>query len=313
MNAGNGITVAICSYNAAGMLTGLVQALQEQSCRIPVEILVVDNNSTDDTRMIVNSLPVREGMSLRYVFEKKQGIPYARNRAIDEALKNDYLAFIDADEMPEPGWLAAAVDALSSEDADCVGGKIRVKLPNREVPAWLTRQLLAFLGELDHGEQALWVADRSTPVWSGNVAYKTRLFSTGLRFDVRYNRSGKGVGGGSDGIMFRKLLEQDVRIRYRPDMIINHLVESEKIKRSYFVRLHYAAGKKSGEYQMLTYKRSLFGVSPFMIRQLLLQIWKTLSMGIRRDPDVIRQAMNASYAAGTLTGRVRSWKASSTD
>ena len=190
MNAGNGITVAICSYNAAGMLTGLVQALQEQSCRIPVEILVVDNNSTDDTRMIVNSLPVREGMSLRYVFEKKQGIPYARNRAIDESLKNDYLAFIDADEMPEPGWLAAAVDALSSEDADCVGGKIRVKLPNREVPAWLTRQLLAFLGELDHGEQALWVADRSTPVWSGNVAYKTRLFSTGLRFDVRYNRSG---------------------------------------------------------------------------------------------------------------------------
>ena len=96
-------------------------------------------------------------------------------------------------------------------------------------------------------------------------------------------------------------------------MIINHLVESEKIKRSYFVRLHYAAGKKSGEYQMLTYKRSLFGVSPFMIRQLLLQIWKTLSMGIRSDPDVIRQAMNASYAAGTLTGRVRSWKASSTD
>jgi glycosyltransferase involved in cell wall biosynthesis len=308
INTSSRVTVAVCSYNSATTLTGLVQALQNQSCSIPVEILVVDNNSTDETRQLVNDLSAREGASLRYVFESNQGIPYARNRAIEESLESDYLAFIDADEMPEPGWLAAAVDALLNEDAVCVGGKIHVKLPTGQSPVWLTQQLMAFLGQLDHGEKSFWVKDRSTPVWSGNVAYRTDLFSTGMRFDDRYNRSGKGVGGGSDGIMFRQLLEQAVRIRYRPDMVINHLVEDEKLKRSYFIRLHYVAGRKFGEYQMSTQKKSLFGVGPFMIRQLLVQTGKALVMLLRRDPDAVRQAMNASYAVGTLTGRFRSWK-----
>jgi hypothetical protein len=167
---------------------------------------------------------------------------------------------------------------------------------------------MGFLGRLDHGDQAFWITDLSTPIWSGNVAYKTDIFLSGLRFDVRYNRSGKGVGGGSDAIMFRKLLEHRARIRYRPDMVIDHLVEKEKLKRSYFIRLHYAAGIKYGEYQMSTYKKSLFGIAPFMIRQLLSQALKTIFMVFRRDPEVIRQVMNASYAAGTLTGRIRNWK-----
>ena len=308
MNTNYKVTVAVCSYNSASTLTGLVQTLQNQSCSIPVEILIVDNNSRDETRQLVNDLSAREGVSLRYVFESCQGIPYARNRAIEESLGSDYLAFIDADEMPDPGWLAAAVDALSDEDADCVGGEIRVRLPSQRSPAWLTEQLTGFLGRLNHGNIPFWVKDQSTPVWSGNVAYKTSIFSTGLRFDVRYNRSGKGIGGGSDGIMFRKLLEQGVKIRYRPDMIINHYVEEEKLKRSYFIRLHYVAGKKFGEFQILTYKRSLFGISPFMLRQLFVQASRAMVMVFRRDPDAVRQAMNASYAAGTLTGRIRSWK-----
>ena len=303
------VTVAICSYNSASTLKSLVLELQNQSCSIPVDILVVDNNSTDGTRQLVNDLSVREGVSLRYVFESCKGIPYARNRAIAESLGSDYLAFIDADEMPETGWLAAAVDALSNEKADCVGGEIRVRLPFTPPPTWLTEQLSGFLGKLNHGSAAFWIRDASTPVWSGNIAYKTSIFSTGLRFDVRYNRSGKGVGGGSDAMMFRQLLAQGFKIRYRPDMIIYHLVEREKLKRSYFIRLHYVAGKKFGEFQMPTYKKSLFGIAPFMIRQLLVQIGKALLMVLRRDADALRQAMNASYAAGTLTGRIRSWKA----
>jgi glycosyltransferase involved in cell wall biosynthesis len=276
-----------------------------------MEILVVDNNSTDGTRELVNNLTVRVGVVLRYVHEPTVGIPYARNRAIEEALDGDYLAFIDADELPGPGWLAAAVDALMNEGADCVGGEIRVELPGVKSPGWLTEQLTCFLGRLDHGNTPFWITDQSTPVWSGNVAYKTCIFRGGQRFDIRYNRSGKGVGGGSDAIMFRELLAQGLRMRYRPDMIIYHLVEKEKLKRSYFIRLHYTAGKKFGEFQMPAYGRSLFGIAPFMIRQLLTQTGRAMAMIIRRDTETVRQVMNAAYAAGTITGRYRSWKAGS--
>ena len=300
-----GIMVAICSYNGAESLPGLIKALRAQYSPVTAEILVVDNNSTDNTSSVVASCASEDGLPLRYVFESSQGITYARNRAIEEARDNELLAFIDADELPEPGWLASAVDALQNEQADCVGGVIKVKYPGDGPPPWLTEELSGFLGQLNHGNTALWVKDKTTPVWSGNVAYRTEVFRDGLRFDSRYDRRGKGVGGGSDAIMFRALIDRKCRIRYRPDMIINHLVESEKLRRSYFLQLHYLAGRKFGEFEMQEYSRSLLGIPPFMLKQLAGQGYKYLKLQAARDKNSLRQAMNASYALGALVGRVR--------
>lgn len=299
------ITVAICSYNGARSLPDLIKALRMQYCPVAAEILVVDNNSTDDTGSVIAACARENGTPLRYVFEASQGITYARNRAIEEAVGNRFLAFIDADELPEPGWLASAVDALHNEQADCVGGVIKVKYPKNAPPAWLTDELSGFLGQLNHGDSAFWIKERSTPVWSGNIAYRTEVFRDGLRFDGRYDRHGKGVGGGSDAIMFRSLIDRKCRIRYRPDMIINHLVEPEKLRRRYFLRLHYLAGRKFGEFEMQGTAGGVFGIPPYMVMQLVRQIYKYLKMSIKRDQNKLRQAMNASYAFGALVGRVR--------
>lgn len=269
-----GITVSICSYNGAESLPGLIKELRAQYSPVTAEILVVDNNSTDDTGSVVASCAREDGIPLRYVFESRQGITYARNRAIEEARCNEFLAFIDADELPEPGWLASAVDALQNEKADCAGGVIKVKYPDKGAPRWMTDELSGFLGQLNHGNTALWITDKFTPVWSGNIAYRTEVFRDELRFDSRYDRRGKGVGGGSDAIMFRALIDRKFRIRYRPDMIINHLVEPEKLRRRYFLRLHYLTGRKFGEFEMQDTAGGLFGIPPHMVMQLVRQIYK---------------------------------------
>jgi glycosyltransferase involved in cell wall biosynthesis len=302
------ITVAICVYNGADRLAGLVHALRQQACPMSAEILIVDNNSTDKTQDIALSLIHGGSSPVRLVQETQQGIPFARNRAIEEALGSDHLAFIDIDELPGPTWLEAAVDALEREGAECVGGAIRVRFPSQEPPPWLQDDLLGFLGHVDHGDHAFWVESPDTPVWSGNVAYRTRVFANGLRFDTRYNRSRDQIGGGEDSVLLRRILKDRVRIRYRPDMLIEHFVDERRLTRRYFLRLHFAAGQKFGEYELSPAGRQLMGVPPYLIHQTGRQFLKTLRMLMTRDPGALRQAMNATHALGSIEGRLRRWR-----
>ncbi|MBW2661431.1 MAG: glycosyltransferase family 2 protein [Deltaproteobacteria bacterium] len=298
------VTVAVCTYNRAGRLPELINALRQQECQFPFEILVVDNNSTDNTQDVLRQLAHIDGPPLRFVSEMRQGIVHARNRCIEETRNSAFLAFIDDDELPGHSYLKVAVDALKNEGAECVGGEIRVKLPNDPGPPWLTDELLGFLGKVKHSKEAFWISERSTPVWSGNVAYKTALFRDGLRFDERYNRAGKRIGGGSDAIMFWKLLESKRRIRYRPDMWIEHLIDPEKIRCRYFLKLHFSRGRKFGQYETRNYSHTLIGVPPFMVRQTLQHLVKTIRMIVFRQPGMVRQAMNSAYAVGSIWGRL---------
>jgi glycosyltransferase involved in cell wall biosynthesis len=301
--------VAICTYNGGDRLGPLVTAVWQQAVALAalrVEILVVDNNSTDDTPAVVARLE-EEGVPVRRVQETRQGIPFARNRAVAEA-PGPYLAFIDDDELPGPDWLATALDALRDEGAQCVGGKIEVVLPGGKRPSWMIPEVEAFLGRIDHGDFPAWVTDTSMPIYSGNVAYNVASLGGQLNFDSRYNRAGTGIGGGSDGILFRQLVEAHARLRYRPEMVIEHHVGGEKVRRSYFLRLHFKGGVRHGAYQFPDYPRQVFGVPPFLVVQALRQAGKTLKMLARRDPYAFRQAMNLTFDLGCMVGCHRRWR-----
>ena len=299
-------TLAICTFNRAGRLPGLAEAMLAQESPIPFEVLFINNNSTDNTAEILEGL-AGEHDNIRFVTETEQGIVPARNRAIAEALENDYLLFMDDDQLPAAGWVAAGLDALMNEGADCVGGRIEVHFTPPGRPPWLEPELLGFLGALDNGPDAAWVSDESMPVWSGNVGYAMRYFrdNPDLRFDNRYNRAGHAIGGGSDHVMFDNLLSRHARIRYRPDMVVEHYVDGWKLKRGYFLRLHYRAGLRHGLHELPDYERTLFGIPPFLFSQLARQSLRTAAMQLTGRPGVIRQAMNAAHALGSVVGYAR--------
>lgn len=302
------LTAAFCTYNRAARLPGLVAALRAQECPIPFDILVVDNNSSDDTPEVLARLASQEGAVLRHVRESAQGIPYARNRAVEEclALGSDFMLFMDDDELPGPGLLAAAVDALDREEAEVAGGRVQIMFAPGQRPKWLEDELLGFLAEIDHGREPFWITDRSTPLWTANVAYRMEIFARDpdLRFDTRYNRLGHSVGGGSDAIIFRAMVDRGLRIRYRPDMVVEHYVDDWRLRRGYFLKLHFIAGRKHGQFQTGDYPSTILGVPPFMFRQALGHWLKTGAMWLGRRPGVLRQAMNGTNALGMIWGRI---------
>lgn len=302
------LTLAACTYNRANLLEPLITVLRQLECPIPFEVLIINNNSTDNTEEVLRDLQNRPGAPLRVVKETAQGIVPARNRAVEESLESEYLVFLDDDELPWPGFLNAAVDAFEREGAECVGGKVKVSFSPNERPGWLGDDLLGFLAEVDYGDEPFWIKDSSTPVWTANIAYRTSLFADGLRFDHRYSRKGKSVGGGEDVMMFEALLARGARIRYRPDMVVDHFIEEWRLKRNYFLKLHYSSGKKKGMFSPDKYERTVCGVPPFMVTQAAHHFGKTLGMAATRKPGTLRQAMNGTYAMGMVAGRFQRWR-----
>lgn len=298
------ITFAFCTYNRAARLEKLVTAMRTQICHIPFEVLAVNNNSQDNTLAVLQHLVEQSGAPLRFVTETVQGIVAARNRAIEETINSDILVFIDDDEIPLPGLLAAACHAILDESAQCVGGRVVMDFSHYPRPSWLGDDLLGFLAATDHGNEPFWIKDASTPIWTANIAYDMRLFRDDpkLRFDKRYDREGKGVGGGEDVIMFRELLDRNVRIKYTPNMVVLHDVETWRLHRSYFLKLHYCSGLRSARYGLVSYDRIVFGIPPFMIIQLIKHCMKTVKMYLSFNPSALRQAMNASFALGMIIG-----------
>lgn len=301
------LTFAFCTYNRADRLDRLVAAMRAQQCPVPFEILAINNNSADHTVRELERLAALPGPPLRWVTEPVQGIVAARNRGIAEALDSDILVYIDDDEMPLPGLIAAAADAILNEGAQCAGGRVEVDFTTVPRPRWLEDELLGFLAAVDHGPQSFWITGDSTPIWTANVAYDMRLFrdDASLRFDKRYDRVGNVTGGGSDAIMFRTLLERGVRIRYRPDMTVLHAVETWRLRRRYFLHLHYRGGLRRGQYQLPDYPNKVLGVPPFMVAQLLRHGAKAAAMALARQPGALRQAMNVTHAWGSLVGYAR--------
>lgn len=301
------LTVAFCTYKRADRLERLVVALRALTCPVPFEILAVNNNSPDDTLVVLEGLKNQPGAPLRVVTETAPGIVPARNRALAETLGCDILAFIDDDELPQPGFLDAVYDAIVNEGAECAGGRIEIDFSPSGRPNWLDDEIAGFLGRLDHGPDAFWIHDGHTPVWSGNIAYATSLFRDDptLRFDVRYNRAGRPMGGGEDQMMFQRLLARGTRLRYRPDMAIWHGVESWRLKRRYFLKLHYLAGLRKGLHDLPDYPCGPIGAPLFLIRQFFGHALKAFRLGLICAPGVLRQGMNATHALGLIMGYQR--------
>lgn len=104
-------TVAICTYNGESRLLQVLERLRHQldADQFNWEIIVVDNNSTDLTSEVVRKFQAiwPATHSLRYSFEPKQGLAYARQKAVEEATGN-IIGFLDDDNLPTNDWLAAA-------------------------------------------------------------------------------------------------------------------------------------------------------------------------------------------------------------
>lgn len=168
------VSVIIPCYNHAGGLPAAIQSVRAQGWP-GVEIIVVDDGSTDETQKLLHEL---RGSDLRCLRQQNQGPAAARNTGI-RAARGDWIAFLDADDYWLPGKLAAQFELLARHpDAGFSYGGLRLRASDgseREVKCdFSERQLLLVLLE---GSRLF----TTTVIVRRSGLKRTGLFHTGLR------------------------------------------------------------------------------------------------------------------------------------
>lgn len=238
------ITVAICTYNNADVLDLTLSSL----CGLAVpagleyEILVVDNNCTDNTSEVVEKYS-KLLTNLRVVNESKQGLSHARNRVLNEA-KGEIVSFIDDDVKVDPGWLAAVAEAFKKYDASLVGGKSYLIYPQgMKKPEWLSEKHEILLSSLDYGGEVL--VDTHKELYGLNFSVIREVSLSVGGFDPELGRIGKRLLSGEEKDLQERIIKQGGIAVYEPNAIVGHIVPPERLSKKWFLNRAYSGAISS--------------------------------------------------------------------
>lgn len=239
------ISVIICTYNRSHMLEKVLEDLQglNDSPHITWETLIVDNNSTDETKATVAKFVGYGKRNIRYIFEGRQGKSHALNTGI-KAAKGEMLAFTDDDVLIDPDWLLNIKKTFDEHDCVGIGGKIIPVIYDKK-PSWLNMDtdipFMNVLGSFDLGEEC---CELNTPTYGANMSFRKEVFiNHGLfRLDLGPIK-GNAMGRGEDTEISMRLLAQGEKLMYAPDAIVYHRVQKEKLKKKSFQKSYYNYGR----------------------------------------------------------------------
>ena len=292
------LDVVIPTYNRQQSLARTLGSLQK--ARVPngltVGITVVDNNSSDETRSVVESWR-QELSGVSYVFENKQGRSFALNAGIN-ATSGELIGFIDDDEEVEESWYESVYDAFTRGDVDFIGGPY---IPNWEVepPNWLPRKYCGVIGDIQAGDRIV-PFDESYPgiLMGGNAVLKREILNTVGLYMTSVSRKGKKLLAGEDEDMYQRLLKAGAKGLYLPHLKIFHHIPAERLTKSYFRRWCFWRGVSSGvlDRQQPADVRYLFGVPRYL--------YGAAARGMFSNVASVFSSTDASYR---FTNELASW------
>lgn len=304
-------TVIVCTYRrAANLPVCLGQLARQRGVESRQwEVLVVDNNSPDDTRQVVERLAAELPIRVRYAFEPEQGLNYARNHGV-RASQSTYFCFVDDDILVSEDWLAALFKAFERNDADAVGGRIHLD-PAVKLPKWIRPEadMLGFLGHQDFGDEPFRMDGHTRYPFGGNMAFNRRVVERIGYFNPKLGRKGEGrkrseLFKGAETDYFHRLAAAgNACIVYEPDAVVYHRVMPFQLRKEYFRTIHFNAGFQRAAHDDADFPRTLLGVPRFYYPQLLRGAGRYLAQVVSSGPDyAFRQQMNLGHMVGTMLG-----------
>jgi glycosyltransferase involved in cell wall biosynthesis len=232
------ISVVVPTYNRGPQLETLLTSLLDQDAGgLAYEIVVVDNNSTDDTRKIVEAVASRDPQGrLRYVLEPRQGVSYARNTGVAQTTA-PIIAFLDDDGVPGPDWVRAMKRAFDEHpEVDCIGGRITPRWVHPR-PSWLTAAHWGPIAVQDRPSAAyLNIQQASSCLLSANLGCRREAFNAVGGFSPEYPRN-------QDREFELRLWRAGRQGLYLPAMEVTVEVPPQRLTRRYHRRWQATTGR----------------------------------------------------------------------
>ena len=227
------LTIAVPTFRRPEQLARALRGVLDQAVPVAgercldIEVLIIDNDPAASARAVAASAdPAARagGPPVRYVVEDRPGVAAVRNRALDEAATRDLLIFIDDDEEPEPGWLAALLGLQAREGCQAVAGPV---IPDYET------EPEAWVAQGGFFVRRTWPTGTPRPVAASNCLLLDLHFvrRAGLRFD-----EGFGATGGEDTLFTRRLTASGGRILWCDEARVRDHVPTARLDRAWILR-----------------------------------------------------------------------------
>jgi len=231
------LSVIVCTYNRSALVAQVIESLAAlRADRARFEVLVVDNNSSDDTRMVTERYAAQLP-NVRYVLEQRQGLSHARNAGL-QAAYGSYVAYIDDDcKLPE-GWLER-LTAVIGAHAPAVCGGPALAFYDGLRPTWFRDAY----GSYDLGGTARPLLRQY--LYGMNMTFERATLQALGGFNPAYGMAGSAIGYGEEIEVQRKLRawRADATIYYDPELYVYHLVRPEKMTVRWILRQRFANGE----------------------------------------------------------------------
>jgi glycosyltransferase involved in cell wall biosynthesis len=228
MNDTPDVSVVISTHNRAPSLVLTLESLarQETPPGLHYEVIVVDNNSTDSTRAVVEGVRSRGFTRLHYRFEPQQGVSYGRNTGISIA-RAPIVAFTDDDNDVSPAWVATIKATLDAHpEVDVLGGPILPRWPFPP-PLWLDRRHWSPLAIMDYGDRPF----PSNAAWplcflTANLAVRRKTFERVGVFSPSFPR-------GQDHEFLLRFWRAGGQAWYGPALVAHARIQPVRLTRRY--------------------------------------------------------------------------------
>lgn len=258
------ISVLIATFNRADDLRKTLEAftlLDREG--LAVEIVIVDNNSADATRQVVESFGNR--LPLRYLFEPRPGKNCALNRALAEAPLGRLVVFTDDDVTPNPDWLKS-IDAVSRRlpERSVFGGRVNVIWPDVEIPAWARDPYIEEIAFSRHDlrpDEGPY-PDRVFP-FGPNYWVRWEVLNGGRRFDESVGPRPTNRIMGSETTFLKKLADDGYPPIYTPFPVVGHRIQPFQVSAADVRRRAYRLGRQGPHVEGLC-RRALLDQNPFL-------------------------------------------------
>jgi glucosyl-dolichyl phosphate glucuronosyltransferase len=314
------VSVIICTVNRAAELERTLASLASVHKPGSVELIVVDNNSSDDTRRVVHSAAATYPFPVKYLFVREEGKYTALNAGIRASFGRT-IAATDDDARFDADWLQRSTDALERHGCEFVGGRV-LPLWSGPKPAWIAERNglhAKVIALLDHGDEEREFGHEISWPLGVNVAYRREVFERVGLFDNRLGRKAGTLRNQAQREWHLRARAAGARGFYVPDMVVHHLVPPNRLEKRYFRRWLYWHGisrailYRQGGFDMEepelpvpphAAERLVAGIPVHLVRKALRTtrsfVWHTL----RRDrPDAFEYELWLCFFAGLARQR----------
>jgi len=264
------ISIAICTYNRDYFLDLCLSSIYKfNGDKDNIEIIVIDNNSIDNTRPIVKRYQL-EHSNLLYFKEEEIGLSHARNRAIKES-NAKFIAFIDDDLKISDNYIERLIWAVDNYEFDCLGGMYYPWYIEKK-PKWISKdfgqkeKLLDSIGKL-----------KSEYISGGNMVFPTTKIKELGGFPINFGMKGDEIRYGEEDYVQNIIREQGGTIIFDPDLIVYHAVQKYKFSLKWRFKSIYTNTKSN--YIIHPTKGEIYSLLYQLIKSIIAAIFKRLPLG----------------------------------